>query len=233
MLSELLRKFKHSANYNVLAVCQGNVTLRIAIDRPHRAVAPCQVKRLWHTETAMSSELHRKLTPSWKAVQREQAQAQRQARENWQTSKKLSSALPDSEILPVDASWQDQNSSSNIRGKLAPIKPVFTSETSNCCNVGRTTSGHTRDDQGIIDLRANNQSLTRMRGTTSAKPRTLDHGMSKFQLAIQSLTTCPWSCCKSPTCFSRQRPCLQQATTRQLQCNSVDVGLWCREDIYT
>ena len=52
---------KHSANHNVLAVCQGNVTLRIAVDKPHRAVAPCRVKRQWHTETAMSSEPLRKL----------------------------------------------------------------------------------------------------------------------------------------------------------------------------
>ena len=52
---------KHSANYNVLAVCHGNVALRIAVDKPHRAVAPCRVKRQWHTETTMSSELLRTL----------------------------------------------------------------------------------------------------------------------------------------------------------------------------
>ena len=52
---------KHSANYNALAVCQGNATLRIAVDKPHRAVAPCRVKRQRHTETAMSSELLLKL----------------------------------------------------------------------------------------------------------------------------------------------------------------------------
>ena len=101
MLSELLRKFKHSANYNVLAVCQGNVTLRIAIDRPHRAVAPCQVKRLWHTETAMSSELHRKLhilegcttrtSASTKASKRELANKQKVKQRfawQWDTSRR-------------------------------------------------------------------------------------------------------------------------------------------------
>ena len=51
------RKWQALNNYNVLAVCRGNVTLRIAVDKPHRAVAPCRVKRQWHTETAMSSEL--------------------------------------------------------------------------------------------------------------------------------------------------------------------------------
>ena len=52
---------KHAANYNVLAVCQGNVTLRIAVDKTRRAVVPCRVKSQWHTETAMLSELLRKL----------------------------------------------------------------------------------------------------------------------------------------------------------------------------
>ena len=182
------------------------------------------MKRLWHTETALSSELHDKLHILEGCTTRTSASTKASKRE-LANKQKVKHTLPDSEILPVDASWQDGNTSSNIRGKLAPMKPVFTSETSNCRNVGRTTSGHTRDDQGIIDLRAINQSLTRMRGTTSAKSKALDHGMSKFQLAIQSLTRCPWSCCKSPNCFSRQRSCLQQATARQLQYHSVDVGL--------
>ena len=70
---------KHTANYNVLAVCQGNVTLRIVVDRPHRAVVPCRVKRQLHTETAILSECFENYI-SWKAVQQEQAQAQRQAK---------------------------------------------------------------------------------------------------------------------------------------------------------
>ena len=52
---------KHTANCNVLAVCQGHVTLRIPVDKPRRAVIPCGVKSQWHTEPAMLSELLRKL----------------------------------------------------------------------------------------------------------------------------------------------------------------------------
>ena len=64
------RKWQALNNYNVLAVCRGNVTLRIAVNKPHHAVAPCRVKRQWHTETAMSSELLPNYM-SWKTVQRE------------------------------------------------------------------------------------------------------------------------------------------------------------------
>ena len=31
---------KHTANYNILAICQRNVTVRIGVDKPHREVAP-------------------------------------------------------------------------------------------------------------------------------------------------------------------------------------------------
>ena len=55
-----------------------HIDIWIAADKARRAVVPCRVTRQWHTETAMLSELLRKF--------QEEAHAQRQSREDWQTS---------------------------------------------------------------------------------------------------------------------------------------------------
>lgn len=67
-------------------------------------------------------------------------------------------------------------------------------KTSNLCNVEAATfrhmthtHTHMKEDQGIIDFRAKKQ---------------VSHA---FEVAIQPLTTCQWSCCKGPDMFSKAK----------------------------
>ena len=60
-----------------------------------------------------------------------------------------------------------------------------------------------REDQRILDLHANSKSLSRFLGYNISQVKNLGPRDVKFQLAIQTLTTCQWSCCKSPDRFSK------------------------------
>ena len=66
---------KHSANYNVLAVCQGNVTLRIAVDNHIQRVSLAEWKDYGIQKQQCCQSCLENSAP-WKAVQEEQAHKQ-------------------------------------------------------------------------------------------------------------------------------------------------------------